>query len=110
MEYSAASFRPDLRPPKLRHSVAEFGRVLLEMGSTAALGPLLRWTLWETIAVPELRSQARRVAETAHGVNPELMLYFNGLTFTTVARLFCCLPSSSLDFCWVSSGISFSRA
>ena len=42
MEYSAASFRPDLRPPKLRHSVAEFGRVLLEMGSTAALGPLLR--------------------------------------------------------------------
>jgi uncharacterized NAD(P)/FAD-binding protein YdhS len=29
-----------------------------------ALGPLLRGTLWETIAVPELRSQARRVAET----------------------------------------------
>jgi uncharacterized NAD(P)/FAD-binding protein YdhS len=28
-----------------------------------ALGPLLRGTLWETIAVPELRSQARRVAE-----------------------------------------------
>ena len=29
-----------------------------------ALGPLLRGTLWETVAVPELRSQARRVAET----------------------------------------------
>lgn len=29
-----------------------------------ALGPLLRGTLWETIAVPELRSQARRMAET----------------------------------------------
>jgi uncharacterized NAD(P)/FAD-binding protein YdhS len=29
-----------------------------------ALGPLLRGTLWETIAVPELRAQARRVAET----------------------------------------------
>jgi uncharacterized NAD(P)/FAD-binding protein YdhS len=28
------------------------------------LGPLLRGTLWETIAVPELRGQARRVAET----------------------------------------------
>ncbi len=28
-----------------------------------ALGPLLRGTLWETIAVPELRSQARRTAE-----------------------------------------------
>lgn len=30
-----------------------------------ALGPLLRGTYWETIAVPELRGQARRVAETA---------------------------------------------
>jgi len=29
-----------------------------------ALGPLLRGTLWETIAVPELRGHARRVAET----------------------------------------------
>ena len=29
-----------------------------------ALGPLLRGTLWETVAVPELRVQARRVAET----------------------------------------------
>lgn len=29
-----------------------------------ALGPLLRGTLWETLAVPELRGQALRVAET----------------------------------------------
>jgi uncharacterized NAD(P)/FAD-binding protein YdhS len=29
-----------------------------------AVGPLLRGTLWETIAVPELRAQAKRVAET----------------------------------------------
>ena len=28
-----------------------------------ALGPILRGTLWETIAVPELRGQARRTAE-----------------------------------------------
>lgn len=32
-----------------------------------ALGPLLRGTYWETIAVPELRGQARRVAETLLG-------------------------------------------
>ncbi|MEZ5385956.1 MAG: FAD/NAD(P)-binding protein [Prosthecobacter sp.] len=32
-----------------------------------ALGPLLRGTFWETIAVPELRGQARRVAETILG-------------------------------------------
>jgi uncharacterized NAD(P)/FAD-binding protein YdhS len=36
-----------------------------------AIGPLLRGTLWETIAVPELRAQARRVAETVLG-QPEL--------------------------------------
>jgi uncharacterized NAD(P)/FAD-binding protein YdhS len=38
-----------------------------------ALGPLLRGTLWETIAVPELRDQARRVAETLlnHAVRSE---------------------------------------
>jgi uncharacterized NAD(P)/FAD-binding protein YdhS len=29
-----------------------------------ALGPLLRGTYWETVAVPELRGQAKRVAET----------------------------------------------
>ncbi len=33
-----------------------------------ALGPLLRGTYWETIAVPELRGQARRVAETILGL------------------------------------------
>lgn len=35
-----------------------------------ALGPLLRGTYWETIAVPELRGQARRVAETLLGQSP----------------------------------------
>ncbi len=33
-------------------------------GHLLALGPPLRGTLWETVAVPELRAQARRVAET----------------------------------------------
>ena len=33
-------------------------------GFLLALGPLLRGTFWETVAVPELRVQARRVAET----------------------------------------------
>ncbi len=32
----------DLRPPRLRHSVMEFGRVVLEMGSSAVLAPVLR--------------------------------------------------------------------
>jgi uncharacterized NAD(P)/FAD-binding protein YdhS len=32
-----------------------------------ALGPMLRGTYWETIAVPELRGQARRVAEAVVG-------------------------------------------
>ncbi len=32
---------PDLRPPLLRHSVMEFGRVVMEMSSTALLRPLL---------------------------------------------------------------------
>jgi uncharacterized NAD(P)/FAD-binding protein YdhS len=37
-----------------------------------ALGPLLKGTYWETIAVPELRVQARRVAETVlGGARPE---------------------------------------
>ncbi|MET0410492.1 MAG: hypothetical protein ABW217_04325, partial [Polyangiaceae bacterium] len=35
-----------------------------------ALGPMLRGTHWETIAVPELRGQARRVAETLLGLAP----------------------------------------
>jgi uncharacterized NAD(P)/FAD-binding protein YdhS len=34
-----------------------------------ALGPMLRGTYWETIAVPELRTQARRVAETVLGTD-----------------------------------------
>ena len=40
-----------------------------------ALGPLLRGTLWETVAVPELRGQARRVAETVldQPVNTEVI-------------------------------------
>ncbi len=35
-----------------------------------ALGPMLRGTYWETIAVPELRVQAQRVAETLLGAVP----------------------------------------
>lgn len=42
MAVSLDTFTPDLRPPKLRHSVMEFGRVFLEMGSSAVLAPLLR--------------------------------------------------------------------
>jgi len=47
-----------------------------------ALGPLLRGTLWETIAVPELRGQAKRVAETlleqpsAPAGEPEVMMEY----------------------------------
>lgn len=33
-------------------------------GRLFAIGPLLRGTLWETVAVPELRGQALRVAQT----------------------------------------------
>jgi pimeloyl-ACP methyl ester carboxylesterase len=36
------SFTPDVRPPKLRHSVMELGRVVLEMGSAALLSPVLK--------------------------------------------------------------------
>jgi hypothetical protein len=42
MEAVGQLFEPDLRPPKLRHSVMELGRVVMEMGSTAMLGPVLR--------------------------------------------------------------------
>ena len=42
MASSYHRFSPDLRPPRLRHSVMEFGRVVLEMGSTAMLAPLLK--------------------------------------------------------------------
>ena len=40
---SATAYRrsDDLRPPRLRHSVMEFGRVVLEMGSSALLAPVL---------------------------------------------------------------------
>ena len=41
MEATYQSFTPDLRPPRLRHSVMELGRVVLEMGSSALLGPVL---------------------------------------------------------------------
>ncbi len=34
-----------------------------------ALGPLLRGSLWETTAVPELRGQAMRVAEALSSVS-----------------------------------------
>ncbi len=42
MTRSQQRFTPDVRPPRLRHSVMEFSRVVLEMGSTAMLGPLLK--------------------------------------------------------------------
>ncbi|NND67935.1 MAG: alpha/beta fold hydrolase, partial [Halioglobus sp.] len=42
MEATAQYFTPDLRPPKLRHSIMELGRVIMEIGSTAMLGPLLK--------------------------------------------------------------------
>ncbi len=42
MASTSLGFTPDLRPPKLRHSVMELGRVILEMGSSALLGPILR--------------------------------------------------------------------
>jgi len=41
MEANAQTFKPDLRPPRLLHSVMELGRVVLEIGSTAMLRPLL---------------------------------------------------------------------
>ena len=36
------AFNPELRPPKLRHSILEPSRVLMEIGSTAMLSPLLK--------------------------------------------------------------------
>ena len=42
MVATQAVFSPNLSPPSLRYSVMELGRVVLEMGSTAALGPVLR--------------------------------------------------------------------
>ena len=40
--YTQTGRRRDLRPPRLRHSVMEFGRVFLEMSSSALLAPVLR--------------------------------------------------------------------
>ena len=51
-------------------------------GQLYAIGPLLRGTLWETTAVPELRSQAMRVAESllerepASVIQEELIEYY----------------------------------
>ena len=42
MASTLPSFTADLRPPRLSHSVMELGRVILEMGSTALLGPILK--------------------------------------------------------------------
>lgn len=42
MATASQGFTADLRPPKLRHSVMELGRVMLEIGSTAMLGPILK--------------------------------------------------------------------
>ncbi len=42
MPAAARAFTADLRPPKLRHSVMELGRVFLEMGSSALLAPLFK--------------------------------------------------------------------
>ncbi len=42
MEATRSAFTPNLRPPLLRHSVMEMGRVVFEMGSTAMFAPILR--------------------------------------------------------------------
>lgn len=42
MTSSNQRITPDSRPPRLRHSMLEFSRVVLEMSSTALLGPLLK--------------------------------------------------------------------
>ncbi|GAB5451517.1 MAG: alpha/beta hydrolase [Halioglobus sp.] len=42
MEVTSPAFIPNPRPPRLRHSALELSRVFLEMGSSAALAPLLK--------------------------------------------------------------------
>ena len=42
MPVTAPAFTADLRPPKLSHSIMELGRVFLEIGSSALLGPLFK--------------------------------------------------------------------
>jgi uncharacterized NAD(P)/FAD-binding protein YdhS len=59
------------------------GRNGRRSGILFAVGPLLRGTLWETIAVPELRAQARRTAEalldqaaSPHAAQPPAMMEY----------------------------------
>ena len=42
MQATATTFTPDLRPPKLSHSITEVGRVILELGSSFLLNPVLK--------------------------------------------------------------------
>ena len=42
MEANSPAFDPRLQPPKLRYSIMELGRVILEIGSCALLGPILK--------------------------------------------------------------------
>ena len=42
MQAISYDYIADIRPPKLRHSVMELGRVFLEMGASVALGPLFK--------------------------------------------------------------------
>lgn len=42
MQVTSPAFTADLRPPRLGHSVLELGRVFLEMGSSAILGPVFK--------------------------------------------------------------------
>lgn len=42
MSASPQRFQADLRPPRLRHTITELGRVALEAGSSLLLGPLLK--------------------------------------------------------------------
>lgn len=42
MSSRTSNFTPDVRPPKLRHSVTELGRVLLEAGTSMLCGPLFK--------------------------------------------------------------------
>ncbi|MFK7974793.1 MAG: esterase/lipase family protein [Halioglobus sp.] len=42
MQEFSQPYTPDIRPPKLLHSAMELGRVVMEIGSTAMLGPVLK--------------------------------------------------------------------
>ena len=42
MSTSSQRFNQDLRPPKLRHSITELGRVLLEAGGSLLCGPIFK--------------------------------------------------------------------